>query len=95
MRLNEMNWDGFVPDDLETGKPEAVRWATRETRHEPDWTKWHATDGRVAFTACGRPIVPFVVDGSPEFNEITRVNCHRCKVKMQQMEQRLAEGVNL
>lgn len=74
------NWDQVLDDP----SPRAVRWAVRniESRFSPDWSKWHYTEGNGAFTACGEAVVPFVVDGSPEEQEISRVTCKRCLSKM-------------
>lgn len=74
------NWNGAGVIDDEESAPRAVRWATRELRrmHSPDWTKWHYTEGNGAHTACGQPVVLFVVDGSPETADIRKVDCKRC-----------------
>lgn len=75
------NW-GQVLDDP---APHAVRWATRQLGrmfNAPDWSKWHYTEGNGFFTACGRPVVPFEVDGSPQEGKLERVNCRSCRSKM-------------
>jgi len=78
------NWTG-VQDDP---SPRAVRWAIRELRRtmSPDWTAWHYTEGNGVFTACGAPVIPFVVDGSPMEGEVDRVTCRRCMSKMRSVE---------
>ena len=75
------NW-GQVLDDP---APRAVRWATRLVSrlfNEPDWGKWHYTEGNGSFTACGQPVVLFEVDGSPQEHSVDRVTCRRCLAKM-------------
>lgn len=76
--MNPDNWKGFTPDPRETGEPEAVRWAQRDVMYSPDWSKWHATDGKASHTACGRVVVPFGVDDSPQFAALEQVDCKRC-----------------
>ena len=74
------NW-GRVLDDP---SPRAVRWAIRDIARmfQPDWSKWHYTEGNGAFTACGQAVVPFAVDGSPEEKDVSAVTCKRCLSKM-------------
>jgi hypothetical protein len=75
------NWDEVLDDPA----PRAVRWARRKLSrlfNEPDWGKWHYTEGNGSFTACGRPIVLFEVDGSPQEGSIDKVACRRCLAKM-------------
>lgn len=74
------NWISVLDDPA----PRAVRWATRDiaSRFEPDWGKWHWTEGNGAFTACRRPVVPFLIDGSPEEAATAKVNCRVCASKM-------------
>ena len=72
------NW-GRVLDDP---TPRAIRWATRKVWQANDWSKWHYSEGNFAFTACGRVIVPFMVDDSPQEAELQRINCKRCLAKM-------------
>lgn len=81
-QLNAENWKRFTPDSYETGEPEAVRWASRLVMNDPDWSKWHATDGSGAFTACGQLVRPFLVDGSPQHKDAKAVNCRRCLAVM-------------
>ncbi len=75
------NWRQVLDDPT----PRAVRWATRELRRmwdTPDWTKWHYTEGNGAFTACGHAVVPFAVDGSPQEDSLSKINCAACRKKM-------------
>lgn len=74
------NWD-TASDDPD---PRAVRWATRITERlfSPDWSKWHYTEGNGVFTACGKPVIAFQVDGSPQERDVHRVDCRRCLSKM-------------
>jgi hypothetical protein len=77
----EENW-GRVLDDP---SPRAVRWARRVISrffNEPDWGRWHYTEGNGFFTACGDAVVPFMVDGSPQEATIDRVDCKHCLAKM-------------
>lgn len=69
------------PDDP---APRAVRWATR-TRgfNDPEWGKWHYTEGNGAFTACGEVVRLFMVDGSPEEGLLlAKISCKRCTAAM-------------
>lgn len=79
MKAHPDNWHGFVPDARESGEPEAVRWASRLKYHDPDWGKWHVTDGSGTFTACGLVVRLFEVDNSPQRGELVRVNCRHCR----------------
>lgn len=75
------NWGSVLDDPA----PRSIRWATRQLSrmfNDPDWSKWHYTEGNGAFTACGRVVIPFEVDGSPQEYCLSRVNCKRCKAKM-------------
>ncbi len=65
-------------------EPRAVRWAVRmkEALFEPDWSKWHYTEGSGLHTACQLPVVPFVVDGSPQEAALGKINCKRCLAQM-------------
>jgi hypothetical protein len=66
------NWTQVLDDPA----PRAVRWATRVLRSrfgEPDWGRWHYTEGNGAFTACCAPVVPFHVDGSPQEADVVEV----------------------
>lgn len=77
----EDNWDHVLDDPA----PRAVRWALRTlTRmfNDPDWGRWHYTEGNGGFTACGRAIVPFMVDGSPQEAGLEKVECRTCLDKM-------------
>jgi len=77
------NWDHVLDDPA----PRAVRWATRTLQsrmNEPDWGRWHYTEGNGCFTACGVPVVPFMVDNSPQEKEVRAVTCKRCLVRMKQ-----------
>lgn len=69
--------------DRET-EPQAVRWATRSIGLlGPDWTKWHFTEGNCNFTACGRPVLLWEVDGSPQHaHRLDLVECKHCLRKM-------------
>lgn len=64
----------------EEDDPRAIRWATRWLHRDfsPDWTKWHFTEGKGAFTACGEAIQIFTMDGSPQEGQLQRINCKRC-----------------
>ncbi len=78
------NWSSVLDDPA----PRAVRWATRlrvGLFNEPDWTRWHYTEGNGCFTACGAPVVPFLVDGSPQEGELRKVNCRRCRAKLERI----------
>lgn len=77
-KLHSENWTGFVPCSQETGEPQAVRWANRLKYHDPDWGKWHATDGSCTFTACGQVVRLYEVDGSPQHEDLSKVNCRHC-----------------
>lgn len=73
------NWNEPILDDP---APRAVRWATRIKMFDPDWGKWHYTEGNGSFTACGEVVRLFEVDGSPQENRLAKVDCRRCKAKM-------------
>lgn len=64
--------------------PRAVRWATRMLQRlaDPDWSKWHFTEGRGLFTACGEPVQIFTIDGSPQEGALSKINCLRCQAAM-------------
>lgn len=80
---NAENWNVVLGDPA--GR--AVRWARRQNRFsEPVWTKWHYTEGNGSFTACGKIVVPFETDGSPQEFEMTQVNCYRCLASMASLE---------
>lgn len=67
---------------LDNPAPRSVRWASRtlaRALNEPDWGKWHYTEGNGFFTACGEVVKPFLVDGSPEEGGLARITCRRCK----------------
>ena len=86
------NWDAFAAQNTDAeNAPRATRWATRTLAsrfHDPDWGKWHYTEGNGAFTACGQPVVLFAVDGSPEENDdLAKITCKRCLSKIRQREQ--------
>jgi hypothetical protein len=74
IKLHAEKWSGFVLSPHESGEPQAVRWASRLKFHDPDWGKWHATDGSCTFTACGQVVRLFEVDGSPQHDELNKVN---------------------
>ena len=81
------NWDsGTARSSVEENAPRAIRWATRTLSrlfNDPDWGKWHYTEGNGSFTACGEPVVIFAVDGSPqEKDDLKKVTCKRCLSKM-------------
>lgn len=81
------NWDASAATNSpEENAPRAIRWATRTLSrmfNDPDWGKWHYTEGTGSFTACGKPVVLFAVDGSPQEREdLKRVTCARCLAKM-------------
>lgn len=76
---DEECWNGTELSDCE---PHAVRWATRDVRHSPDWTKFHYTEGNHLHTACGLPVIAFLADGSPDLRPVERVNCKRCLAVM-------------
>lgn len=82
------NWTQVLDDPA----PRAVRWAVRvlpSRFNEPDWGKWHYTEGNGAFTACNMPVVAFAVDGSPQEAPTKQVSCQRCLRKMQAASKRL------
>ena len=66
--------------------PRAVRWATRMLMREfsPDWSKWHFTEGKGLFTACGQPVQLFTMDGSPQDGRLRRIDCKKCLSKMRE-----------
>lgn len=65
--------------------PRAVRWANRSDRFgNVQWSKWHFTEGNGSFTACGRPVVLFQQDGSPQEHDLDRIECHVCKLRVAQ-----------
>jgi hypothetical protein len=71
------NWTSVLDDPA----PRAVRWAKRNLSrvfNDPDWGKWHYTEGNGSFTACGEVVVPFMVDGSPQEGGLQRISCKRC-----------------
>lgn len=74
----EDNWKGVLDDP----NPRAIRWAQRTLASrfdDPDWGKWHWTEGNGAFTACKRVIVLFAVDDSPQEDQsLTRITCGTC-----------------
>jgi len=74
VKLCPDNW-GEVLDDP---TPQAVRWASRRTHMETNWSKWHYSEGNFRLTACGNHIIPFLVDGSPEEADLERVDCRKC-----------------
>lgn len=64
---------------LDTQSPHAVRWAIQEDRFKnPRWTKWHYSEGDSCKTACGRVIIPFGVDDSPQEQSTDKINCKIC-----------------
>ena len=72
------NWNSVLGDPA----PRAVRWASRtllRAFNDPDWGKWHYTEGNGSFTACGKAVVPFMVDGSPQEGDLQRITCKRCQ----------------
>lgn len=82
------NWDGSSKlNSPEENAPRAIRWATRTLSrmfNDPDWGRWHYTEGSGGFTACGRPVVLFAVDGSPEErHNLGAITCRSCLAKMQ------------
>ena len=71
------NWDTVLDDPT----PRAVRWASRTLArnfNDPDWGKWHYTEGNGLFTACAEPVRAFLVDGSPESGALRKITCRRC-----------------
>jgi hypothetical protein len=50
--------------------------------NDPDWGKWHYTEGNGYFTACGQAVVPFEVDGSPQEGGLGKITCRHCKAKL-------------
>lgn len=75
------NW----PPSPEAPSPRAVRWATRTLSsqfNDPNWGKWHYTEGNGCFTACGQAVQLFLVDGSPQEHRLDKVNCRRCLATM-------------
>ena len=68
---------------LDNPAPRAIRWAhTEDVFRNVKWTKWHYTEGNGFFTACRRPVVPWVVDGSPEERPVDAVSCRLCRARM-------------
>lgn len=82
MKTNKIcpyNWD----EVLDNPTPKAVRWALRDDRfRNPIWTKWHYSEGNFHKTACGRSIVPFIIDGSPQEHGTDNIDCKRCLAKI-------------
>lgn len=80
------NWTKGSSNSPQENEPRAIRWATRTLArafNDPDWGKWHYTEGNGSFTACDSPIVLFQADGSPQENQsLTKVTCKRCLAKM-------------
>lgn len=81
------NWDsGSDRNSADENAPRAIRWATRTLSrmfNDPDWGKWHYTEGNGSFTACGEPVVLFAVDGSPQEKvDLKKVTCKRCLARM-------------
>lgn len=76
-------WTGVDPEDTDA-QPRAVRWATRmlERMFQPDWTKWHYTEGNGLHTACDHPVQLMLVDGSPQVAGVSKINCKRCLAAM-------------
>ena len=75
------NWAHVLDDPA----PRAVRWAMRAMArqfNDPDWGRWHYTEGNGNFTACGSAVIPFQVDGSPQEGRLRKVTCRHCKAKM-------------
>lgn len=71
------NWDKVLGDP----EPRAIRWARRSLAREfndPDWSKWHYTEGNGVFTACSRPVLLCTVDGSPQESGLSKVECLAC-----------------
>jgi hypothetical protein len=62
-----------------------VRWARRQVRGKPDYTRWHWTeDGR--FTLCNWSIPLGLANGTflPETHEdVAIVDCTQCKRKLE------------
>jgi hypothetical protein len=80
---SDENWN------IVLGEPagRAVRWARSLNRFsEPVWTKCHYTEGNGSFTACGKIVVPFETDGSPQEFDLVQVNCYRCLSSMARLE---------
>jgi hypothetical protein len=72
------NWTSCLDDPA----PRSVRWATRtlaKAFNDPDWGKWHYTEGNGFFTACGQAVRPFLVDGSPQEGKLEKITCRRCE----------------
>ena len=76
----EENWAGCENHSPAETEPRAVRWARRYLKRafNPDWSKWHYTEGNGLHTACGRPVVLFEIDGSPQEHGVGKVNCKLC-----------------
>jgi hypothetical protein len=69
--------------------PRAIRWANRSDRFgNKQWSKWHFTEGNGAFTACGRPVVLFQEDGSPQEDELPKIQCNICRIRIDQVKSR-------
>ncbi|MFK4706214.1 hypothetical protein ABIC83_003053 [Roseateles asaccharophilus] len=82
---SEDNWDQVLDDPA----PRAVRWATRtlvRQFNDPDFGKWHYTEGNGNFTACDQPVVLSLIDGSPEESDLGAVTCKRCLSKMRRLQ---------
>ncbi len=90
----EDNWSSVLDDPA----PRSVRWATRTLSsrfNDPDWGKWHYTEGNGSFTACGEVVRLFMVDGSPQEGGLREITCKRCKSIVDKEVSRLrsADGV--
>lgn len=74
-------WTG----ELSEPAPSATRWATREVRGSPQWTRWHYTEGNHLFTACGKSVQIFTADGSPQNGDLIEIDCIRCLSAMEEL----------
>lgn len=79
---------------VEQVEPHAVRWAKREVRNEPDYTRWHWTTG-ACLTLCG-VLISLISDGWPHLPEtderIEIVDCRRCLAALKLKRQGRAQA---
>lgn len=63
---------------VKDGEATAIRWATRDKNHDPDWGKWHLILAGNSFTACGQVVRLYDVDGSPQEGGLHQITCKHC-----------------
>lgn len=63
---------------VQDGELTAIRWVTKESKHDSYWGKWHLIKSGEVFTACGKVVKLFESDGSPQEGELSQVTCKQC-----------------